>query len=330
MDAKVKGAVVEQESATIIQRNLFQRINEVMADKDAGYIQKLKSVSTGGGSYKAITHDDVTAVIRGPMTKAGIMMFPSLISDVMLPKEEGVKQNRYECLYEFTFVNVDDPADRITFRVPAHAMDNADKAPGKGLSYATKYAVLKLFMIETGEDEESRVDDYTIEDLVAIIHGATSPEDLAEKFAKSYERLSNHDKLGQKALVVANRSMKEQLTGKKVFDPASAERKPVAATATEEVKKAAPVKPAPLPEKVEAEAAVPVEPQAEQPPEQEERPVQTEAVGILSEGEVAHLTGKAKAANIDLAVLCKQFGVTELRNAGGKFAEIKKYIVAVH
>ena len=35
-------------------------------------------------------------------------------------------------------------------------MDNADKAPGKAISYAKKYAVLKLFEIETGDDEESR------------------------------------------------------------------------------------------------------------------------------------------------------------------------------
>jgi hypothetical protein len=38
-------------------------------------------------------------------------------------------------------------------------MDNADKAPGKAISYAKKYAVLKLFEIETGEDEESRYPD---------------------------------------------------------------------------------------------------------------------------------------------------------------------------
>ena len=53
-------------------------------------------------------------------------------------------------------MNAETPAERITIVIEAHAMDNADKAPGKAISYAKKYAVLKLFEIETGEDEESR------------------------------------------------------------------------------------------------------------------------------------------------------------------------------
>ena len=50
-------------------------------------------------------------------------------------------------------------------------MDNADKAPGKALSYAKKYAVLKLFEIETGEDEESRyqTDDGLSDDRIELL-----------------------------------------------------------------------------------------------------------------------------------------------------------------
>jgi hypothetical protein len=58
-------------------------------------------------------------------------------------------------------------------------MDNQDKAPGKALSYAKKYAVLKLFEIETGEDEESRFQQPEIFDLlswVEKIDGAASKD----------------------------------------------------------------------------------------------------------------------------------------------------------
>lgn len=136
------------------EQNLYQRINAVR--KAIGYVQKDKSVSTGGGSYKAVTHDQVTAMVRGPMIEAGIVCFPSLVESVSLPHAEGAKQFRYEATYDFTFTNVDQPADSLVVRIQAHAMDNADKAPGKALSYAKKYALLKLFEIETGEDEESR------------------------------------------------------------------------------------------------------------------------------------------------------------------------------
>jgi hypothetical protein len=74
------------------------------------------------------------------------------------------KQARYEATYDFTFANIDKPEEVIVIRIEAHAMDNADKAPGKALSYAKKYAVLKLFEIETGEDEESRAPERGLSD----------------------------------------------------------------------------------------------------------------------------------------------------------------------
>lgn len=145
--------------------NLFQRINEVR--KKIAYVQKDKSVSTGQGSYKAVTHDQVTAMVRDHMVSVGIICYPELIASASMPKEEGSKQFRYEATYAFHFVNADEPSDRIKVTIQAHAMDNADKAPGKALSYAKKYAVLKLFEIETGEDEESRFKDQEAFDLLS-------------------------------------------------------------------------------------------------------------------------------------------------------------------
>ena len=144
-------------------KNIFQRVNAVR--KAIGYVQKDKSVSTGAGSYKAVTHDQVTALLRAHMIEAGIVCVPNLIASQMHPKEEGSKQQRYDATYSFDFVNEDDPNDRLTIKIESHAMDNADKAPGKALSYAKKYAVLKLFEIETGEDEESR---YQTEDFNVV------------------------------------------------------------------------------------------------------------------------------------------------------------------
>lgn len=165
--------------------NLMQRINEVR--KQIDYIKKDKSVSTGNsGSYKAVTHDQVTAMVRGHMVTNGIVSYPVLVSCESLPKEvnsqmEMAKQFRYEAVYDFVFANMDEPRDSITIRISAHAMDNADKAPGKALSYAKKYALLKLFEIETGEDEESRyqpegMSDDRIEMWSVKIAGASDDE----------------------------------------------------------------------------------------------------------------------------------------------------------
>jgi hypothetical protein len=164
--------------------NIFQRINAVR--KQIKYVQKDKDVSTGKGSYRAVTHDMVTAMVRPHMVEQGIVCFPVLVPN------EPAKQIRYEATYDFHFVNEADAGDKIVLRIEAHAMDNADKAPGKAISYAKKYAVLKLFEIETGEDEESRSEpggmgEQQVTDFVTTINDATSMEVLQTAYIAAYK-----------------------------------------------------------------------------------------------------------------------------------------------
>lgn len=174
--------------------NIYQRINAVR--KAVKYVQKDKDVSTGKGSYRAVTHDMVTAMVRQHMIDNGIVCLPMLVESnvAMPPKREGEdsKQIRYEATYDFHFVNEEKPEDRFTVRIQAHAMDNADKAPGKAISYAKKYAVLKLFEIETGEDEESRTEpggmsEKSITDFVTTINDANTTEALLAAFTAAYK-----------------------------------------------------------------------------------------------------------------------------------------------
>lgn len=135
--------------------NIYQRVNEVR--KKIDYVKKDKMVDTGKGKYAAVTHDAVTAMVRQHMVEFGVVMVPTLLSsELMAPDNIEAKQRRYVAKYQFDFVNIDDPQDRIPVVIEAHGMDNSDKAPGKAISYASKYAMLKLFSIETGEDEEGR------------------------------------------------------------------------------------------------------------------------------------------------------------------------------
>jgi hypothetical protein len=86
-------------------------------------------------------------------------------------------------------VNADDPTDKFSIEIEAHALDHGDKAPGKALSYAKKYAVLKLLDIETGEDEEGRPDQHAdkampeklVADFIASISESANVEDLQKR-----------------------------------------------------------------------------------------------------------------------------------------------------
>jgi hypothetical protein len=137
--------------------NIFQRLNEVR--KAVAYIRKEKEV-TGGGTYKVVTHDQVTGEIREHLIAHEIMVVPRLVKSATVntgtTTGKGIPIIRYEASYEIDFVSCTSPEDKVTVSIESHALDQGDKAPGKAISYATKYAMLKLFSIETGEDEEER------------------------------------------------------------------------------------------------------------------------------------------------------------------------------
>jgi len=140
--------------------NIYQRINAVM--KEVKYVQKDSSVSGMGGGYKAVSHDQVVSVIREALVNHGLMVFPEQVEGSFLQMRDvnatpqPIKMGLYSGTYKFTFVNVDSPDQTFTSTVQAHANDNGDKAPGKALSYAAKSVLLKVFCLETGENDESR------------------------------------------------------------------------------------------------------------------------------------------------------------------------------
>lgn len=195
--------------------NLYQRINEIR--KSISYLQKDKSVSTGNGNYRAITHDAVTGMVREHMVTHGVVCYPVLVESTSNPKEDGAKQFRYEATYDFHFVNVDDPKDELIVRIQSHAMDNADKACGKALSYAKKYAILKLFEIETGEDDESRYQDNTepfdMEFHVQMLNNASNLDELKSAYiAANGEAMKAKDAASLKALTKLKDELKAKLS----------------------------------------------------------------------------------------------------------------------
>lgn len=130
-------------------KSLAKRLNAVM--KEFSYLQKDATIKTKGGSYEVVTHDAVTALLRPHLVKHGIIVLPAMTSLDML------ENNRAMVQMLVTFMNVDDREDYISVESCAISDDYGDKGPGKACSYAVKYAYLKVFMIETGEEEEGRI-----------------------------------------------------------------------------------------------------------------------------------------------------------------------------
>lgn len=135
--------------------NIYQRMQAVM--RDVKYIQK-NSKAAKGLPYKFITHDQVTGALHEAFVNHGIVS----TTDIIDFKQDG---NRTVVSVLVTFVNTDNPDDNIQIHSFGYGIDTQDKGPGKAISYATKMAYLKCFMLETGEDPEKDNKDYKPEPL---------------------------------------------------------------------------------------------------------------------------------------------------------------------
>lgn len=139
--------------------NVYQRMRAVMVE--IGYVRKDKKVDGFGGGYMAVTHDNVTAHVRPVMLKYGLLAIPRDMEFTALQSEEtskGATIHIVRVSLNTRFQNIDDPSDYVDVPSFADGKDAGDKAPGKGISMAVKYGLLKGLMLETGTDEESRID----------------------------------------------------------------------------------------------------------------------------------------------------------------------------
>lgn len=173
------------------KKNIYQRINAVR--REVEYVKKDRQVSGGGANYKAVTHDQVVATVRAAAVKHGIVIYPDQLQHsmpIMRDVKADVKMHLYSSDYAVHFVNEDDPEDRLTLRINAHANDNGDKAPGKCVTYAVKTAVLKVFFLETGEDDEGRMEHtkpIASVQVQAIKKGLGNDDGRIAKFCEAYE-----------------------------------------------------------------------------------------------------------------------------------------------
>lgn len=123
-------------------KNIHQRLHAAQADVD--YVQKEKK---SGMNYSIVTHDAVTAKVRPVLHKHGIVYYPTTLDVV----QDG---NRTQVKLTVRFANVDEPADAIDVPSLGYGIDAQDKGPGKAISYAVKYALLKALGLETGDDPD--------------------------------------------------------------------------------------------------------------------------------------------------------------------------------
>jgi hypothetical protein len=117
--------------------------------------------------------------VRPLMVKHGVLYYPT----EMVMSQVG---NRTEMQMYVRFVNVDDRDDSIAVATAGYGIDDQDKGPGKAISYAVKYALLKTLGLESGddpdEDQETKHSDNQLLTFIGQVQKAKTVDELSAIF----------------------------------------------------------------------------------------------------------------------------------------------------
>jgi len=136
--------------------NIYQRMLKVMADCPA--VAKTKGKFE---LFPTVKHDDVTSALHSVLIENGILPVVDMLEmTVSEPWEHtgkgGTKTyTRTDIKARVTFVNVDNPEDVVAVHSYGTGIDDQDKGVGKATSYSVKYALLKAFNMQTGDDADN-------------------------------------------------------------------------------------------------------------------------------------------------------------------------------
>lgn len=141
--------------------NIYQRMSAIT--NEISRVAKNLNVDQGKSSYKAVGEADVLAAVKPAEDKYGVYSFPvdrEIIESSVLTTTNYQGQERKQQFMRlrtvYRFVNVDKPDEFIEIATYGDGVDSQDKAPGKAMTYADKYALLKAYKIITGDDPDQK------------------------------------------------------------------------------------------------------------------------------------------------------------------------------
>lgn len=138
--------------------SIFKKMAAVSAELSK--VAKDLSVGAKGSSYKAVSEGAVLSAVKPLEDKYGIYSYP--ISREIVQSEivratdrEGRERltffERIKTVYRFVSIDDGSYIDVMSF---GDGMDSGDKSVGKAMTYSDKYALMKAYKIETGDDPD--------------------------------------------------------------------------------------------------------------------------------------------------------------------------------
>lgn len=149
--------------------NIYEKLS--LITDEIGVIEKNLNVQVNKtASYKAVSERDVLDKVKPIEKKYRVYSYPvkrEVIDRDTLVKETEFTNSRTDdttitrtnSLFmrietTYRFVNIDKPEEYIETTVYGDGVDTGDKAPGKAMTYADKYALMKAYKLSTGDDPD--------------------------------------------------------------------------------------------------------------------------------------------------------------------------------
>lgn len=140
--------------------NIYQRMSAITTEI-ATVGKNLAVELPGGHGYKAVGEVDVLRAVKPLEDKYGVFSYPAdreivESGEIVNQTPRGESRRLFVRIKTtYRFVNRDDKTDYIEIATYGDGVDSQDKAPGKAMTYADKYALLKAYKIQTGEDPDA-------------------------------------------------------------------------------------------------------------------------------------------------------------------------------
>ena len=138
--------------------NIYQRMQKITAEITT--VAKNLDVGYGASKYKAVGEADILRAVKPIEEKHGVYSYPvqrEIVESGTM--ERDTKNGKSVQLYlrvktVYRFICIDEPESFLDIVSYGDGVDTQDKAPGKAMTYSDKYALMKAYKIQTGDDPD--------------------------------------------------------------------------------------------------------------------------------------------------------------------------------
>ena len=169
--------------------NIYEKLSAITSEMKT--VAKNLEVNLGANKYKAVGELDVLKAVKELEEKYKVYSYPkerNIVSEEILTKEQEyngkvtrTNQVLMRIAVKYVFVNTEKPEETVEMISYGDGLDTGDKAPGKAMTYADKYALMKAYKIGTGDDPDQEGSPETSTKTKTTGTKASAKQQLEEK-----------------------------------------------------------------------------------------------------------------------------------------------------